>query len=37
VFVHDIRAIDARVRAAGFRPLRREHRRFAWDLAVYAR
>jgi magnesium-protoporphyrin O-methyltransferase len=37
VFVHDIGAIDARVRAAGFRPLRREHRRVAWDLAVYVR
>jgi magnesium-protoporphyrin O-methyltransferase len=37
VFVHDIGPIDARVRAAGFRPVRREHRRVAWDLAVYAR
>jgi magnesium-protoporphyrin O-methyltransferase len=37
VFVHDVGVIDARVRAAGFRPVRREHRRLAWDLAVYAR
>jgi magnesium-protoporphyrin O-methyltransferase len=37
VYVHDIRRIDARVRAAGFEPIRREHRRIAWDLAVYAR
>jgi magnesium-protoporphyrin O-methyltransferase len=37
VFVHDIGPIDERVRAAGFRPMRREHRRVAWDLAVYVR
>ena len=37
VYIHDIGRIDARVRAEGFEPLRREHRRFAWDLAVYAR
>ncbi len=37
VYVHDIGRIDARVRAEGFEPLRREHRRVAWDLAVYAR
>lgn len=36
-FVHDLGAIDARVRAAGFRPVTREHRRIVWDLAVYAR
>jgi len=36
-FVHDIDRIDERVRAAGFRPLRREHRRGVWDLAVYSR
>jgi magnesium-protoporphyrin O-methyltransferase len=36
-YVHDIRGIDARVRSAGFRPVRREHRRVVWDLAVYAR
>ncbi|MGH2635069.1 MAG: class I SAM-dependent methyltransferase [Actinomycetota bacterium] len=37
VYIHDIGRIDARVRAEGFEPLRREHRRFAWDLAVYRR
>jgi SAM-dependent methyltransferase len=37
VYVHDIDVIDARARADGFRALRREHRRFAWDLAVYGR
>ena len=36
-YVHDIRGIDERVRSAGFRPLRREHRRVVWDLAVYSR
>lgn len=36
-YVHDVGTIDERVRAAGFRPLRRERRRLAWDLAVYAR
>ena len=37
VYIHDIGRIDARVRADGFVPLRREHRRVAWDLAVYRR
>jgi magnesium-protoporphyrin O-methyltransferase len=37
VFVHDIGPIDERVQAAGFRPVRRERRRVAWDLAVYVR
>lgn len=37
VFIHDVEAIDARVRSAGFRPIRREHRRVVWELAVYAR
>jgi hypothetical protein len=36
-FVHDVRAMDERVREAGFRPVRRERRRLVWDLAVYAR
>ena len=36
-FVHDLGAIDERVRAAGFRPVTREHKRVVWDLAVYAR
>jgi magnesium-protoporphyrin O-methyltransferase len=37
VFVHDVDRMDERVRAAGFHPVRREHRRILWDLAVYAR
>jgi magnesium-protoporphyrin O-methyltransferase len=37
VFVHDVDRIDARVQAAGFRPIRSERRRFVWHLAVYAR
>jgi magnesium-protoporphyrin O-methyltransferase len=37
VFVHDVGMIDAKVRAAGFRPLRSERRRFVWHLAVYTR
>jgi membrane-associated phospholipid phosphatase/SAM-dependent methyltransferase len=36
-FVHDVDAIDARIRAAGFTPVRRERRRVVWDLAVYTR
>lgn len=36
-FVHDMARLDERIRAAGFRPVRREHRRLVWDLAVYAR
>lgn len=36
-FVHDLGAIDERIRSAGFRPVAREHRRVVWDLAVYAR
>jgi magnesium-protoporphyrin O-methyltransferase len=36
-YVHDLRDIDRRVRLAGFRPVRHEHRRVVWDLAVYAR
>jgi magnesium-protoporphyrin O-methyltransferase len=35
-YVHDVAAIDASVRAAGFRR-RFARRRFAWDLAVYVR
>lgn len=34
--VHDVGALDARVRAAGFTAVF-SRRRFAWDLAVYAR
>lgn len=36
-FVHDVDRIDARVRAAGFRPMRSQRRRFVWHLAVYVR
>jgi hypothetical protein len=34
--VHDVAALDARIRAAGFDRLV-SRRRSAWDLAVYAR
>jgi hypothetical protein len=37
VFIHDLSAIDARIVAAGFRPVTREHSRPLWDLRVYAR
>lgn len=37
VYIHDVDRIDARLRSAGFRPIRRERRRFVWHLAVYAR
>jgi SAM-dependent methyltransferase len=37
VFIHDVDRIDARVQSAGFRPIRRERRRFVWHLAVYTR
>ena len=37
VYIHDVERIDTRVRAQGFVQVRREIRRFAWDLAVYAR
>ena len=36
-FVHDLDAIDARVRGAGFRRVAHERRRVVWDLAVYER
>ena len=36
-FIHDVDRIDARVRSAGFRPVRRERRRLIWELAVYSR
>jgi SAM-dependent methyltransferase len=35
-YVHDVAALDARVRAAGFTAVF-SRRRFGWDLAVYAR
>ncbi|MCI0633509.1 MAG: class I SAM-dependent methyltransferase [Actinobacteria bacterium] len=37
VYIHDVGAIDERVRAEGFRLLRRERRRVVWQLAVYTR
>jgi magnesium-protoporphyrin O-methyltransferase len=37
VFVHDLDAIDARLRSAGFAALRRERAYHAWQLAVYTR
>jgi SAM-dependent methyltransferase len=36
-FIHDLDRIDERIRAAGFRRTRHEHRRIVWDLAVYTR
>lgn len=36
-FVHDLGAIDERVRRAGFHRIAHERRRVVWDLAVYAR
>ena len=36
-FIHDLDRIDERIRAAGFRRVRHQHRRVVWDLAVYAR
>jgi SAM-dependent methyltransferase len=37
VFVHDVKAIDARVQAAGFHPIQTGSRRIVWHLAVYVR
>jgi SAM-dependent methyltransferase len=37
VFVHDVDAIDRRVRSDGFRPMTRGMRGLSWHLAVYAR
>ena len=37
VFIHDLERVDARLRRAGFSPIRRERRRVTWQLAVYAR
>ena len=36
-FVHDLDAIDARVREAGFTERHRSRRRFVWELVVYER
>jgi predicted RNA methylase len=37
VFIHDVEAIDRRVREAGFRPVVEGRRRLTWHLAVYER
>jgi magnesium-protoporphyrin O-methyltransferase len=37
VYVHDLDAVDRRIRAAGFRPVVRARRRVRWHLAVYER
>jgi SAM-dependent methyltransferase len=37
VFVHDLTAVDAVIRAAGFTPTHRERRRIVWQIMVYAR
>ena len=37
VYLHDVDAIDARVRSAGFEPVRRSRIRLTWELAIYAR
>jgi magnesium-protoporphyrin O-methyltransferase len=37
VHVHDLRAVDRRVREAGFRPVLEGRRRLVWHLAVYER
>ncbi|HEX6332537.1 MAG TPA: methyltransferase domain-containing protein, partial [Actinomycetota bacterium] len=36
-FVHDVDAVDARVREAGFTPVHAQHLWFAWLLRVYER
>jgi predicted RNA methylase len=36
-YIHDVEAIDHRVRAAGFRRVHHQRRRVVWDLAVYTR
>jgi magnesium-protoporphyrin O-methyltransferase len=36
-FVHDLRAVDRTIRAAGFRPVVEGRRRIVWHLAVYER
>ncbi len=37
VFVHDVKAIDARVQEAGFRQVRTGSHHLVWHMAVYAR
>lgn len=36
-FVHDVAALDLRLREAGLRPVHRRHVRYVWHLAVYER
>ncbi len=36
-YVHDLAAVDRRVRAAGFRPITEGRRRLVWHLAIYER
>lgn len=35
--VHDLKAVDQRIRAAGFRPVVEGRRRLVWHLAIYER
>jgi SAM-dependent methyltransferase len=37
VYVHDLEAVDRRIRAAGFRPTVEGRRRLVWHLAIYER
>ena len=37
VYVHDLEAVDRRVREAGFLPVIKGRRRLVWHLAVYER
>lgn len=37
VHVHDLKAVDRRVREAGFRPIVEGRRRLVWHLAIYER
>ena len=37
VHIHDLEAVDRRVREAGFRPIVEGRRRFVWHLAIYER
>jgi magnesium-protoporphyrin O-methyltransferase len=36
-YVHDLKAVDRRVRQAGFRPIVEGRRRLVWYLAIYER
>jgi hypothetical protein len=37
VYVHDLGAVDLRIREAGFRPVVTGRRRLQWLLSVYVR